>query len=368
MKTRMKKSFRMLALALALGSAFTATDVLAWGSDGHRVVGAIADQLLAGSQAQKQVAALLLPGESLEKIANWADCVKGSYCGAQTPEMLAYVAANPKHGQYHYTDIPFQNAHYRDGAVGSAHDDIVQTLKQAIAVLAGKGDDMSNPHHFTPRQALLLLTHLAGDIHQPLHVGAAYVGKNGKFVVPETAARIDGLNIFDARGGNNFLLDDDKLAASSAMLIPPPPPPPPPSREGGDVKPATTTPKSANKPFHLYWDMTAVDYAMRRIGARTPEQFAQKVIGGKPLVAANTGDPVSWPYQWADDALLVSKLAHADVTPGRISEQTGRNGDKYMVWALEVPQNYPVPSSALAKEQLIKGGYHLAALLQAIWP
>jgi hypothetical protein len=35
---------------------------------------------------------------------------------------------------------------------------------------------------------------------------------------------------------------------------------------------------------------------------------------------------------------------------------------------MEVPQNYPVPSSAIAKTQLIKGGYHLAELLQAIWP
>ena len=354
---------KKLLCVLALGSAFVSADVLAWGSDGHRVVGAIADQLLQGSHAQKEVAALLLPGESLEKVANWADCLKGNYCGPQTPEMLAYVAANPKNGAYHYTDIPFQHAHYRDGAVGSANDDIVQTLKQAIAVLEGKGDDMSNPHRFTPRQALLLITHLAGDIHQPLHVGAAYVGKDGKFVVPETAARIDALNIFDARGGNNFLLDDDKLTASSAMLIPPAPP-----RDGADAKPAYTAPKSATKPFHSYWDTTVVDYAMRRIGARTPVQFAQTVIAGQPLVAANTGDPISWPYQWADDALRVSKLAYADVVAGQISQQTGRNGEQYHVWALTVPENYPVPSSVLAKEQLIKGGYHLAALLEAIWP
>ncbi|MEG0883845.1 MAG: S1/P1 nuclease, partial [Janthinobacterium sp.] len=84
------------------------------GNDGHRAVGAIADQLLKGSAAQAQVAKLLLPGESLEKIANWPDCVKGTYCGPQSPEMLSYVAANPKHGEYHYTNVPFQNAHYHD--------------------------------------------------------------------------------------------------------------------------------------------------------------------------------------------------------------------------------------------------------------
>lgn len=107
---------------------------------------------------------------------------------------------------------------------------------------------------------------------------------------------------------------------------------------------------------------------MRRIGARSPGQFAQRVIGGRPALEANSGDPISWPYQWANDALASAKLAYAGVVPGQISRQTGRKGEIYYVWALELPPNYPVPSSALAKTQLIKGGYHLAFLLQAIWP
>ncbi len=349
---------KKLACVLALAGAFVSFDALAWGNDGHRAVGAIADQLLKGSNAQKQVAALLLPGESLESVANWADCVKGTYCGPQTPEMVAYVGANPKHGEYHYTDIPFQQSHYHDGAVGSADDDIVQTLKQAIAVLQGKTDPALNPHQFTKRQALLLIAHMTGDIHQPLHVGAAYVGKDGKFVVPQKHGDIDTVNIFDARGGNNLLLDDEKLTALSANLIPP-----------GEVKPLPPgVQKSPTRPFHSYWDSTVVDYAMRRIGTRTPEQFAQAVIASKPAVPGNSGDPASWPYQWADDALIASKIAYADVTPGKITPQVSKKGETYYTWGIEVPPNYPVPSSALAKTQLIKGGYHLAALLQAIWP
>jgi hypothetical protein len=349
---------KKLACVLALAGAFVCADALAWGNDGHRAVGAIADQLLKGSNAQKQVAALLLPGESLESVANWADCVKGTYCGPQTPEMVAYVEANPKHGEYHYTDIPFQESHYHDGAVGSAGDDVVQTLKQAIAVLQGKTDPALNPHQFTKRQALLLIAHMAGDIHQPLHVGAAYVGKDGKFVVPQKHDDIDTVDIFDARGGNNLLLDDEKLSAMSATLIPP-----------GEAKPLPPgVVKSPTRPFHSYWDSTVVDYAMRRIGTRTPEQFAQAVIASKPAVPANSGDPASWPYQWADDALIASKIAYADVRPGKLTPQVSKKGETYYTWGLEVPANYPVPSSALAKTQLIKGGYHLAALLQAIWP
>ena len=352
---------RKLACALALAATLTSGQALAWGNDGHRAVGAMADQLLKGTAAQAQVAALLLSGESLEKIATWADCVKGSYCGPQTPEMLAYVEANPKHSEYHYTDVPFQDAHYHDHGVGTADDDIVQTLKQAILVLQGKGDAASNPHGFSQRQALILVTHLVGDIHQPLHVGAAYVAKDGSYVVPTSQAQIDGIAMFDARGGNNLLLDDAALTAASEAVIP--------SAQldaKPDAKPAT--PKSPTKPFHSYWDSTVVDYAMRRSSTRTPQQFAQAMIASAPAVSINTGEPVNWPYQWADASLAASKIAYAGVVAGPAYEQTSRKGEVYKVWSLTVPDNYPVPSSALARQQLTEAGYHLAALLQAIWP
>ena len=349
---------KKIACVVALAGAFVSLDAAAWGTDGHRAVGAIADKLIKGTHAEAQVKALLLPGESLEAVSTWPDCVKGNWCGPQTPEMIEYVNANPKHGEYHYTDVPFQLDHYHDGAAGTADDDIVQTLKEAIAVLQGKDTPAANPHKFTKRQALILVTHLAGDIVQPLHVGAAFVDKDGHFVVPKTKTEIDETVVFDSRGGNNFLMDDAKIEQMSANLIPP-----------GEPKPAKPgVPKALTKPFHSYWDSTTVDYAFRRIRTKTPEQFAQAAIDGKPTVARNSGDPVTWPYQWADDTLAVSKIAFAGVTAGKIVPQVSKKGETYYTWTLEVPADYPVPSSALAKTQMIKGGYNLAALLKAIWP
>ena len=347
---------KKLALIMALAGAFAASNAQAWGNDGHRAVGAIADKLLKGTNAQKQLAAILFPGESLESIANWADCVKGTYCGPQTPEMVAYVEANAKHSTYHYTDVPYQHAHYEDGAPGAFEDDIVQTLKQAIAVLQGNTDPKANPHNFTKRQALMLLVHMTGDIHQPLHVGAAFVSKDGKFVVPKTHADIDEAAIFDSRGGNNLLLDDQKLSQLSANLIPGEPKP---VREG--------MPQALTKPFHSYWDSTTVDYAFRRIRTKTPGQFADAAIASKPAITANSGDLATWPYQWADDALVVSKEAYKDVVPGKLVPQVSKKGETYYTFTLEVPANYPVPSSQIAKEQLIKGGYKLAEVLKAIY-
>jgi hypothetical protein len=352
---------KKLACVVALSSVFVAQGAFAWGNDGHRAVGAIADRLLKGSAAEKQIKALLLPGESLESIANWPDCVKGTYCGPQSQEMIDYVNANPKHSEYHYTDVPFQVDHYHDGAVGTTEVDIVQTLKEAIAVLQGKDTPQTNPHHFTKRQALILIVHMTGDIHQPLHVGAAYVDKDGKFIVPKTKAEIDEAAVFDSRGGNNFLLDDAKTeqrVAAVADVIPP----------GEQVAVKEGVPKALTKPFHSYWDTTVVNYAFRRVKTKTPDQFAQVTIDGNPQVARNSGDPATWPYQWADDTLGVAKQAFEGVRAGQITQQTSKKGDTYYTWTLEVPTNYPVPSSAIAKAQLAKGGYHLAQVLQAIWP
>lgn len=350
---------KKLAFVIALASAFASMDASAWGNDGHRAVGSIADKLLKGSNAEKMIKSILQPGETLESIANWPDCVKGTYCGPQTPDMVEYVNANPKHSEYHYTDVPFQLDHYHDHAVGTADDDIVQTLKQAIAVLQGKDTPATNPHKFTKRQALILITHMTGDIHQPLHVGAAFVSKEGKFVVPTSPAQIDETAIFDSRGGNNLLLDDANLERISAAVIPAPDEPP-------VVK--AGVPKALTKPFHSYWDTTTVNYAFRRIRTKTPDQFAQAAIDSKPAIVSASGDLATWPYQWADDALAVSKEAYKGVTVGKLTQQTSKKGETYYTWNLEVPNDYPVPSSAIAKTQLIKGGYHLAQVLQAIWP
>jgi hypothetical protein len=330
----MGKLLSMLALMCA------ALDAGAWGGDGHRIVGAMADRLIESSNAQRHVADLLA-GESLEAVSMWPDCAKGDYCGPKTPDMLAYIRANPQHGEYHYADIPFQNPHYHDDGVGSGRNDIVQTLKQAIAVLQGKGDRVSNPHRFTPRQALILIAHLTADIHQPLHVGVGYVDKNGAFATPQDKRQIDGVHLFNTRGGNDLLIDDG----------------------GANGGPAKTGPRS----FHAYWDIKTVDHAMRESGAGTPRQFAQ-ILAEQPPIAANTGDPISWPYQWADDALGASKLAHAGLAPGWMSEQINRKGERRAVWTLALPPDYAQSSAALAKTQLTQSGQRLAALLQAIWP
>lgn len=348
---------KQLACVMALSAAFLSTEALAWGQEGHRTVGSIAQKLIKGSNAEKQVNALLLAGETLESITTLADSAKGG-TGYPTPspEMQAYATAHPRHGEFHYANVPFQHVHYHDGIVGGSDVDIVQTLKQSIAVLQGKLDVVNNPRGFTKRQALLLVAHMTGDIHQPLHMGAAYVSADGKFVLPATKAEVDSVKIFESRGGNSLLLDDAKLDTLSKAI-------------GGE---APALPEGAKKwptkPFHTYWDNTVVDYAMRRSSTRTPEQFATKFTDTKQTVSGNTGDPTTWPYQWATESLAAAKLAHQDVTVTKRESRVTSKGETIYSFGMEMGERYPVPSSDLARTQLIKGGYHLASLLKAIWP
>src|SRR5215831_8283952 len=166
------------------GNSSLPSSAYAWGNEGHETVGAVADHLVT-AKAKTELAKLLHNGETLSKVSIWADCAKG-YCGKLTKEMQTFVDANPRHHNYHYTDIPFQKTKYEPDAVGSDPDDVVHILQQAIATLQHHNQTAENPHKFTDRQGLLLLVHMVGDVHQPLHVGSAYMSHEDEYIVPQS--------------------------------------------------------------------------------------------------------------------------------------------------------------------------------------
>src|SRR5215475_7178570 len=98
---------------IAIGSTLLALVMLphsarSWGSEGHKTVGAIADILIASHPATLNQVNDILEGKSLSEVSVWMDCAKGfRYCHRElTVEEQAYVARNPGHHSYHYTDVP----------------------------------------------------------------------------------------------------------------------------------------------------------------------------------------------------------------------------------------------------------------------
>jgi hypothetical protein len=149
-------SWRTL-LMLAVPLSLAALPASAWGPQGHRTVGAIADRLL--TPASHAAVAQLLAHDldkfgnpsgrsTLESVSMWADEIRG------TPQ------SRPR---WHYDDLPVCGAvaeplRCRDDECNSAQ------LHRLAGVLAdGRASARERD------EALKWIVHLVGDIHQPLH-------------------------------------------------------------------------------------------------------------------------------------------------------------------------------------------------------
>ncbi len=333
---------RTAVLAIAL---FTAT-ANAWGPDGHHTVGAIADRLIAGTPAQAQVQRLL-HGLTLEQAAVWADCAKGvdpargfAYTSAgkypecalfETPdgeaEMIDFVRRNdtncPRvpgdescHKQYHYTDEAIQRRRYHLGDVGTHEFDIVAAITATIHVL--KGEPAPAPFDIKDqREALLLLAHYVGDIHQPLHVGAVYLGPHGDVVDPAQGA-------FDP---------STSTAGGNAITT---------------IRVATN---HRGENFHATWDAIPESLQSSHVDAAWLAQ-AQAV---PPTRGAMDG----WSASWADTTLAQAREAVDGLAFGA---QAGGH------WSVPLNGRYDDAMTPIKKRQLTEAGARFAQTLEAIWP
>jgi S1/P1 Nuclease len=335
-----------VAAAVVTLGCMIAMPARAWGHEGHHTVGAIADRLLAGTHASSKVQSIL-GGLSLEQAAVWADCAKGvdpaknyAYTAAgrfaecaifETPELEAemsdFVRRNDTncvrkpteescHKQYHYTDVAIQRPHYRLGAVGTRNDDIVAAVGAAVLVLQG-GPAPAPFDIKTPREALLLLTHYVGDIHQPLHVGAIYLDAKGKRVDPDRSA-LDPAT--ETRGGNEIITVSGPVKKHGANL-------------------------------HHTWDeIPAIDI---------PSHVDAAWIARAKAVPHSAGAVAKWPGAWANGTLTQAKTAFS-----ALKFEAGQNNQ----WTVVLPSTYPSKSDAIKRRQLTLAGARLAQLLQAVWP
>lgn len=310
------RSWAALGLSALCAAAFTTT-ALAYGEKGHRTVGALADLLIAGTNAEIQVRQIL-GTQKLEDASLWADQVKARDL---PPEMRAFVNRNPRHHHYHFTDIPIQEAAYRGNSKGADPQDVVRMIRRCIAVLEGNG---ANPTNLTKKEALRLLAHFVGDIHQPLHVGAGY---------------------FDAQ---DRLANPNQVAETTE------------THGGGWIK--------YRGGLHGYWDTRTVELAMSAAGAANPRDFARRLKQSPPPGWQTTGFLSGWSTRWATEMLPDARQAHLLLTFGPRRMTTGDR--PHPEWPATAASNsaYDSWAKGVVKRNLGLGGYRLAAVLQRIWP
>jgi len=333
---RIKRYLACAVVCLGLGPALPSL-TWAWGGDGHKIIGAIADEQMKGTPAYDKVMEILKPGETLSSVAVWADCVKDhsyGYCkGMDFPEMDAFAKANPEHRKYHYTDVPIQETGYVMGGVGTNENDVVRIVAEAINVLEGKTDDAHNPHRFTPRQALLVIVHMVGDMHQPMHVGAIYLTKEG---VPQNPTQ-EGLNnksVLETTGANDLFIN------------------------------------GSSKNLHAYWDSDVVTWVEKFNHADTSEQVAQILLKSDAGAETFKGDDDAQAQviAWATESVGVARKAFEGVAFDKYREKAfnGYKGKMVNGWAIRLPQDYARTQGQVAAYQMLVAGKRLAAVLEAV--
>jgi hypothetical protein len=319
MMTHNRRALLGVAVAAATAAAMTIT-VGAFGESGHRIVGTLAEMHLQNTTALKEVRRILRPNESLADASVWPDTIKNPLY--EDGDTATFRLDHPAHDTYHYANLPFQVDAYDLDVPGARPTDIVQITRESIRVLkTGQG-------LFTPREALRLLAHFAGDMHQPLHVGNAFVSAGGplQFVVP------NGPTGWRTTLGGNALVYGPERRFN----------------------------------LHSYWDSHAVNITM---GDEDVATYAKRLFAEeKPATAwANTGDVDTWPAQWATWGIARAKPVHDGV---RLVEYLGPDDAKRTAhrWLIEQPAGYDDRARQITRQQLAIAGYRLAEALKAIWP
>ncbi|MGI2259172.1 S1/P1 nuclease [Shewanella sp. GXUN23E] len=145
--------------ALATALCCISGDLWAWGQNGHRVIGKIAAHHL--TPTTQSAVSRLLGEDTLAEVSTWADEMRSSQ-----DEMWQ----NMNH--WHYINIEkageFVPSTYQINTLtpDSQITDVYAAVLKSIAIL-------KSPQSSQQQQAfhLKLLTHMVGDIHQPMHAG-----------------------------------------------------------------------------------------------------------------------------------------------------------------------------------------------------
>ncbi len=150
--TRLRTCYYAL-LALA-GFAASANQAVAWGPEGHRVVGLLAETQFTPGAREKLLA--ILGSNDREAVAEWCNW----------PDRWRDTAEGAWSAPLHYINVPRHAAAFEPGRdCGGGH-----CSAGALRRYAGELGDADLPGA-QRRRAWGWVCHLAGDIHQPMHNG-----------------------------------------------------------------------------------------------------------------------------------------------------------------------------------------------------
>jgi len=306
------------ALLIASGGWRT---VSAWSAQGHQAVGLMAEGLLRPDVKQKITA--ILGSESMARASLWPDQIREAARGGgplkDNFEAKQFNMRFKDNDQWHFVNLPLATTNY-NGSPFARTNDIVQTVRRCIDVLEGKRKD------FTKKQALRLLIHHVGDLHQPLHVACGYYRIDGGDKLVLLKRPSDAFGRDHDRGGNQIFFGSSK------------------------------------KELHSYWDNELVRQASC---LNSFPALAAKLRTMVPPSGWQTSGPIrSWPAQWVTATIPEANAAYEGIRPLRFT--LGQGGKDIKDIGVKLPDNYTTQHSQRILNQLAKAGYRLAEVLNAV--
>jgi hypothetical protein len=264
----------------------------------HDIITQAAHRLL-DVTAKARVEELLAAGSTqVEFWGGWADRIKGGGAPSDA-ETVAFLQdpANRSHPTWHFVNLPLESEGYGQAADNgfTRDDDVVQTIRKCIVVLKGGSG------RFSEVNALRLVGHFAGDVHQPLHVACGFMD--------------------DSTDPPTLLFDPQEVIARNLVNHS--------DRGGNNVK----LPSSGN--MHSFWDGSlggnAGNIVLENVEATTTKEdlireiFEQARAMGSETEGAGLSEVVAIEdrvVEWADGSLAVALEAYKNI---RIVAKVGQN-------------------------------------------
>ena len=287
--------------------------------DLHEAIADAAAERMRSDRAREAVARIL-GTTTLGTAARWADDLRSNPPPSdQATRRFLDDPRNRGYSAWHFVNLPLEATGYdRDQYPTFTRDnDVVQMLLASVEALRNPGAGA----RFEEINALRWLTHLTGDLHQPIHVGCGFIG------IPATDAA--------------ELVFDPVRAEEEALLS---------DRGGNQIK----LPGAGS--MHSFWDSA--------LGSGTvPPETTH--------TAFDIGDVQSVVYSWATATLVEARKAYQGITitryrPGTANLNAGDPGDYDVSW--EGRPAYVARCSPVVTERMTAGASNMAALLDAIWP
>ena len=302
---------------------------LAWAQEGHAAVAAIAEHLISPA-TQIIVQELLAKGgdKDMVSIASWADLVviAGHDEGPlrENQEVIEFNRKFPKNRMWHFVDLPLGATSCDQVRSFIAPDNIIHAISRCVQVLESPVPD---PETFTRVQALRLLVHFVGDIHQPLHCGTGYYRFAETSAPQLITAPEEAIGKPNDRGGNLLFYG-----------------------------------LNATEQLHALWDRVLVEKVDDSVDYKVLAEFLTKSYLPKEM-AKTPGDYHNWPEAWAIESVRMASLAYRGIALGMSEFDPNEH---LMRINITLPANYLEINRARVAEQLARAGVRLAQLLDSL--